>query len=67
MVGIALIPLVAWLFHEPAVLVFYSLALFLFLAVRTLVGLRGELAKADAKKSLIFDREFHFWQTRKTK
>ncbi len=64
-IGIAAIPLISWLFQEPSVLVFYSLALFLFLAVRTLVGLRGELARSGDKKGLIFDRGYHFWQTRK--
>ena len=64
-IGIAFMPLIIWLFNKPAILVFYSLALFLFLAIRTLVGLRGELAKAGDKKSLIFDREYHFWQTKK--
>ena len=65
-IGIASIPLTVWLFNEPSMLVFYSLALFLFLAIRTLVGLRGELAKAGGKKNLIFDRDYHFWQTKKS-
>ena len=66
-IGIACIPLIAWLFDKPALLVFYSLALFLFLAIRSLTGIKGELARAGGKKSLIFDRDYHFWQTKKTK
>jgi glycerol-3-phosphate acyltransferase PlsY len=67
MIGLAFIPLIAWLFDKPSTLIFYSLALFLFLVIHTLVGLRGEMAKAgDNKKSLIFDREYHFWQTKKS-
>lgn len=65
-IGIASIPLTVWLLNEPSMLVFYSLALFLFLAIRTLVGLRGELAKAGGKKNLIFDRDYYFWQTKKS-
>ena len=66
-IGIAFIPLIAWLFDKEPTLIFYSLALFLFLVVRTLAGLRGEMAKAGGKKSLIFDRDYHFWQTKKAK
>jgi glycerol-3-phosphate acyltransferase PlsY len=65
MIGIAFIPLIAWLFDKEPLLIFYSLALFLFLAIRTLAGLRGEMAKAGGKKGLIFDRGYHFWQTKK--
>ena len=66
MIGLAFIPLIAWLFNKPSMLVFYSLALFLFLAIRTLVGLKGELAKTGDKTGLIFDRKYHFWQTKKS-
>jgi glycerol-3-phosphate acyltransferase PlsY len=67
MIGIAFIPLIAWLFDKELLLVFYPLALFLFLAIRTLAGLKGEMAKAGGKKGLIVDREYHFWQTRKAR
>jgi glycerol-3-phosphate acyltransferase PlsY len=67
MIGIAFIPLIAWLFDKPSLLVFYSLALFLFLVIRTLAGLKGEMARAGGKKGLIFDRDYHFWQTKKDK
>ena len=67
MIGIAFIPLIAWFFDKPSLLVFYSLALFLFIAIRTLAGLKGERAKAGGKRSLIFDRGYHFWQTKKAK
>ena len=66
-IGIAFIPLIAWLFDKELIFVFYSLALFLFLVIRTLVGLKGELAKAGEKKGLIFDRDYHFWQTKKNR
>jgi glycerol-3-phosphate acyltransferase PlsY len=67
MIGLAFIPLIAWLFDKPDILVFYSLALFLFLVIRTLVGFKGEMAKAGGKKKLIFDRDYHFWQTKKNR
>jgi glycerol-3-phosphate acyltransferase PlsY len=67
MIGLACIPLIAWLFDKPAILVFYPLVLLIFLAIRTLWGLKGEMARAGEKKGLIFDKEYHFWQTRKTR
>jgi len=65
MIGLAFVPLIAWLFGREPTLVFYSLALFLFLAIYTLVGLKGELARAGEKKNVVFDKEYHFWQTKK--
>ena len=67
MIGLALIPLIAWLFDEPFTLIAYSLALFLFLVIRSLTGLKQDLARTGGKKNLFFDREYHFWQTKKTK
>lgn len=64
-VGLAFIPLIAWLYDKPEIFIFFSLALFLFLVIRTMAGLKGELAKTGDKKGLIFDRHYHFWQTRK--
>lgn len=66
-IGIAFIPLIAWLFDKELIFVFFSLVLFLFLVIRALVGLKGELAKAGEKKGLIFDRDYHFWQTKKNR
>ena len=65
MIGLAFIPLIAWLFDKPSLLIFYPLALIVFLAIRTLVGIKGEIAKAGGKKRIIFDRDYHFWQTKK--
>ena len=68
MIGLAFIPLIVWLFDKEATIpIFFSLGLFLFLVIRTLVGLKGELARAGEKKGLIFDRDYHFWQTKKAK
>jgi glycerol-3-phosphate acyltransferase PlsY len=67
MVGLALIPLVAWLFDKSSLLIFFPLALIVFLVIRTLVGLKGEIANAGGKKNIIFDRDYHFWQTKKSR
>ena len=66
-VGIAFMPLIAWLFHEPLILIIYSLALFLFLATVSITGLSRAMIKTGDKKSLIFNKEYHFWQTKKKK
>jgi acyl phosphate:glycerol-3-phosphate acyltransferase len=65
MVGLAFIPLIAWLFHREAIYIYYPLFLILFLGVYTLVGLRGEVARAGEKKNLIVDKNYNFWQTKK--
>jgi len=64
-IGIACMPLIAWLFNEPSTLIFYSLALFLFLVIRNIPGFTKEMIKTADKKSLIFDRDYHFWQTKR--
>ena len=65
MIGLACIPLIAWLFHRPSEYIFYPLALILFLVVYTLIGLKGEMARAGEKKVLIVDKGYNFWQTKK--
>lgn len=66
-VGLALLPLIIWQFNGSGMLIAYSLALFLFLGIRSLPGSREALAKVGHKKGLILDREYHFWQTRKSR
>jgi hypothetical protein len=56
------LPLIVWLFGGSGALISYSLALPLFLALRSLPELKK---RGDRKKNLIFDREYHFWQVRK--
>jgi glycerol-3-phosphate acyltransferase PlsY len=65
MIGLAFIPLIAWLFDKEPTVIFYSLALFLFLVARTVSGFTREMIKSTDKKGLIFDRDYHFWQTKK--
>lgn len=66
MIGLALIPLIAWLFGKPPVYIYYPLFLILFLAAYTLIGLRKELARGGERKGLIVDRKYNFWQTKKS-
>lgn len=42
------------------------LALVFFLAIHTLIGLKGEPARVSQKKNLIMDRNYYFWQTKET-
>jgi glycerol-3-phosphate acyltransferase PlsY len=65
MIGLACIPLIAWLFHKPAEYIYYPLFLILFLAAYTLIGFRAELARGGEKKGLIVDKKYTFWQTKK--
>jgi glycerol-3-phosphate acyltransferase PlsY len=64
-IGLACIPIIAWLFHKPAEFIYYPLALVLFLIIYTLVGLKGEMARAADKTGLIIDKKYNFWQTKK--
>ena len=65
MIGLACIPLIAWLFHKPPVYIYYPLFLICFLGIYTLIGLRKEIARGRQKKGLIVDKKYNFWQTKK--
>jgi glycerol-3-phosphate acyltransferase PlsY len=65
MVGLAFIPLIAWLFHKDLMYIYYPLFLIIFLAGYTLIGLKGEMARAGEKKNLVVDKDYNFWQTKK--
>lgn len=66
-IGLALLPLFIWRFDGSGMLIAYSLALFLFLGVRSLPSIREAITKTGTKKSLIIDRDYHFWQVKKSK
>ncbi len=63
--GLALLPLIIWQINGSGMLVAYSIALALFLGVRALLDLRKTMLASDTKKGLIFDKKYHFWQSRK--
>jgi glycerol-3-phosphate acyltransferase PlsY len=65
MIGLACIPLIAWLFHREMIYIYYPLFLILFLAGYTLMGLKAEMARAGEKQAIIVDKKYNFWQTRK--
>jgi glycerol-3-phosphate acyltransferase PlsY len=66
-IGLSALPIIIWQLNGSGMIIAYSLALFLFLIVRSLPGTREALANASDKKNLFFDRDYHFWQTKKSK
>ncbi len=65
-VGLTLLPFIAWLFNGSGWLIGFSLALSAFLLLRSLPGSRAAVNNGGRKKP-VFDRDYHFWQTKKKK
>jgi glycerol-3-phosphate acyltransferase PlsY len=65
-VGLTLLPFITWLFNGSGWLIGFSLALSAFLLLRSLPGSRAAVNNGDGKKP-VFDRDYHFWQTKKNK
>jgi glycerol-3-phosphate acyltransferase PlsY len=65
--GLALLPILIWQLNGSGMLIAYSVAIFAFLGIRSLPSTREAMAEKDKKKNLIFDRDYHFWQSRKSK
>lgn len=68
LVAIVFAPLFAWLFDRDMdmIYVYYPLGILLFIGLYTLIGLKKELANADTRKNLIIDKDYHFWQKKKS-
>lgn len=66
-VGLAFLPMIIWQINGSGMLIAYSLALALFLGIRTLLELRKTTLTTGSKRGLIFDREYHFWQAKKSR
>jgi len=66
-VGLAVLPLIIWQINGSGMLISYAAAMFLFLCARSLPSTKEAMASAGRMKNLIFDRDYHFWQTRKSK
>ena len=66
-IGLSALPIIVWQLNGSGMIIVYSLALFLFLIVRSIPTTREALAKVGNKKNLILDRDYHFWQARKNK
>ncbi len=65
--GLAVLPFIIWQINGSGMLIIYSIVMFLFLCARSLSSTRETMARVGDKRSLIFDREYHFWQSRKSK
>ena len=65
--GLAVLPIIIWQMNGSGMLITYSVIMFLFLGVRSLPSILEAMAKTGDKKNLIFDRDYHFWQSRKSK
>jgi glycerol-3-phosphate acyltransferase PlsY len=65
-VGLAVLPIIIWQINGSDMLIGYSVAMFLFLCARSLPSTREAMANAGGRKNLIFDRDYHFWQSRKS-
>lgn len=66
-IGLAVLPFTIWQINGSVMLIIYSAVMFLFLCARSVSDTREVMARVDDKKSLIFDHEYHFWQSRKSK
>ena len=66
--ALVLTPLFAWLLDRDLdmIYIYYPLAILLFIGIYTLIGLKGELAKAGNRQNLIIDRDYSPWQTKKS-
>jgi hypothetical protein len=60
-----LLPLFVWWFGGHLNLIIYPLALPLFLVLRNIPKFKQELGTNQVKRSLIIDRDFTPWQTRR--
>jgi glycerol-3-phosphate acyltransferase PlsY len=66
-VGLTVLPFIIWQINGSGMLIIYSTAMFLLLCARSLSDIKEVMAGVSDKRSLIFDREYHFWQSRKSK
>ena len=64
-IGLAFLPLIVWRLNGSVMLISYSLALPAFLLIRNLTLFRETTKSTGNKKNLIFDRDYHFWQSRR--
>jgi glycerol-3-phosphate acyltransferase PlsY len=67
-VGFIFLPPLIWAFGGELSVILYSVALPVFCLLKTIPRFRSDVAKAETeKKSLVFDRDYTPWQTRKKK
>ena len=63
-IGLALLPLIIWLFGGEVSIIAYSVALPLFCGLKSIPRLRTDVA-GGSKKDLIVDKQYKPWQRRK--
>lgn len=63
-VGLALLPLIIWLFGGELSIIVYSIALPIFCSLKMIPRIRADMA-GGSKKNLIVDREYKPWQRKR--
>ena len=64
-IGLALLPLIIWLFGGEVSIIAYSIALSLFGGLINIPRLKADMARVGSKKDLIVDRQYKPWQRRR--
>jgi len=64
-VGLALLPLIIWLFGGELSLIIYSIIIPLFCVLKALSRLRSDFASPEGRRSFIFDRQYKPWQKKR--
>ena len=64
-IGLALLPLIIWLFGGEGSIIAYSIALPLFCSLKMIPRLRTDVAGVGSKKDLIVDKQYKPWQRRR--
>jgi hypothetical protein len=64
-IGLAFLPLIIWLFGGEVSIIAYSIALPLFLGLRSIPSLKTAMTGVSSKKNLIVDKQYKPWQRKK--
>jgi glycerol-3-phosphate acyltransferase PlsY len=64
-VGLALLPLIIWLFGGELSLIIYSIIIPLFCVLKALSRLKADFASPEGRRGFIFDRQYKPWQKKR--
>jgi len=64
-VGLALLPLIIWLFGGELSLIIFSIVLLLFCVLKALTRIRSDFASPEGRRSFIIDRQYKPWQKKR--
>ena len=64
-VGLALLPLIIWLFGGELSLIIYSIIIPLFCVLKALTRIRSDFASPEGRRSFIIDRQYKPWQKKR--